>query len=377
MIEIREVKTKRDLRRFVRCNYDLYKDCEQWIPPLFTDEMNTLREKKNPSFEYCEAKYWIAFRENRVVGRIAGIINRRYIEKWKNNYARFGWIDFIDDEDVSNALFATVENWAKQKGMNGIHGPLGFTDFDREGLLVEGFDELGTMVDLYNYAYYQEHIERLGYKKDADWLEFEVKAPKEIPEKALRVENIVLKRNKLRIVEAKSMKDYLPYAKKIFDVIDQAYGDLYAYSPLSERQVDAYIKQYFPHIVKDYVVLVVDENDDPVSFVIGFPSLGRALKKAKGRLFPFGWIYLLRALKKSNKYVDLLIAAVRPDFQGKGVNALLMTGLSKFAIANNLISAETSRELEDNRLIQAHWNYYESRQHKRRRCYLKRLDGSA
>ena len=375
MIEIREVKTKKDLKRFIRFNFDLYKDCEQWIPPLYTDEMNTLRREKNPSFEYCEAKYWLAYRQNRVVGRIAGIINRKYIEKWKNSYARFGWVDFIDDDEVSKALFNTVEAWAVEKGMNGIHGPLGFTDFDREGMLIEGFEELGTMVDLYNYSYYMDHVERLGYKKDADWVEFEVKGPKEIPEKALRVENIVLKRNNLRIVEAKSMKDYLPYAKKIFDVIDQAYGDLYAFAPLSERQVDSYINQYFPHIVKDYVVLVVDEKDYPVAFVIGFPSLGRALKRANGRLFPFGWIYLLKALKKSNKYVDLLLAAVRPDFQGKGVNALLMTEFTKFAIANNIISAETSRELEDNRLIQAHWDYYESRQHKRRRCYLKMLDG--
>jgi GNAT superfamily N-acetyltransferase len=377
MIEIREVQTKRDLKRFVRFEYDLYKECEQWIPPLYGDEVKTLRKDKNPSFEYSEAGYWLALRGNKVVGRIAGIINRRYIEKWNNRYARFGWVDFIDDEEVSNALFETVEGWAREKGMVGIHGPLGFTDFDKEGMLVEGFDELGTMVDIYNYPYYKDHLERLGYKKDADWVEFEVKTPKEIPEKALRVEEIVLKRNKLRIVKAENTKELLPYAKKIFDVIDKTYVNLYGFAPLSERQVDMYIKQYFPHIVLDYVVLVVDMDDMPVAFVIGFPSLGRALKKSNGRLFPIGWIYMLHALSKKNRYIDLLLAAVRPDFQGKGVNALLMTEFTKTAIANNLISAETSRELEDNRLIQAHWDYYEARQHKRRRCYLKKLGPSA
>ena len=260
--------------------------------------------------------------------------------------------------------------------MNGVHGPLGFTDFDREGMLVEGFEEMGTMVDIYNYAYYKDHVERLGYKKDVDWVEFEVKTPKEIPQKALRVGEIVLKRNRLSVVKAKSTKELLRYGRAVFAVIDEAYKDLYAFAPLSERQVDMYINQYFPHIVTDYVALVVDEEDRPVAFALGYPSLSQALKKSKGRLFPFGWIRMLRALRK-NRYVDLLLAAVRPDYQGKGVNALLMLEFTKSAIRNNVISGETSRELEDNRLIQAHWDYYESRQHKRRRCYIKRLDASA
>jgi GNAT superfamily N-acetyltransferase len=376
MVEIQEVQKKRDLKKFVHCQFDLYKDCEQWIPPLVADELKTLRKDKNPAFEYCDAKYWLAYRQNRVVGRIAGIINNRYIEKWKNRYARFGWVDFIDDEEVSKALFDTVEGWAREKGMNGVHGPLGFTDFDSEGMLVEGFDEMGTMVDIYNYAYYKDHVERLGYSKDVDWVEFEVKTPKEIPEKALRVAEIVLKRNKLRIVEAKSTKELLQYGRAVFEVIDEAYKNLYSFAPLSERQVDMYINQYFPHIVADYVVLVVDEEDKPVAFVLGYPSLSQALKKSKGKLFPFGWIYMLRALKK-NQYVDMLLAAVRPDYQGKGVNALLMLEFTKAAIKNNVISGETSRELEDNRLIQAHWDYYESRQHKRRRCYIKKLEAPA
>lgn len=373
MVEIREAKTRRDLIRFVLLQFDLYKDCEYWIPPLISDEMKTLRQDRNPAFEYCEAKYWLAYKNGKAVGRIAGIINPKYIAKWNNRYARFGWVDFIDDEEVSKAIFDTVEAWARSKGMNGIHGPLGFTDFDREGMLIEGFNELGTMVDIYNYSYYKNHVEKLGYKKDVDWIEFEVKTPKEIPEKALRVAEIVLKRNKLRIVHAKSTKELLPYAKGVFEVIDEAYQDLYAFAPLSERQVDAYIKQYFPHIITDYVVFIVDEDDKPVAFVIGFPSLSRALKRARGRLLPFGWLYILRALKK-NRYVDLLLAAVRPDFQGKGVNALLMTEFTKSGIMNNVISGETSRELEDNRLIQAHWDYYDSRQHKRRRAYIKPID---
>ncbi len=370
MIELKEIKTKRDLKKFVMFPFKLYSGNEYWVPPLISDEIKTLRWDVNPAFEYCKVKYWMAYKNGRPAGRIAGIINDIYIKKWKNKYARFGWIDFIDDPEVSSALIGQVEKWARENGMTGVHGPLGFTDFDPEGMLVEGFEELSTLPDIYNYPYYPKHVEALGYRKDVDWVEYEVKVPDKIPEKATRIVNAVLKKYKLEVVRAKKRKEILKYAHGVFDLIDQTYQDLYSFVPLTEKQVEFYINQYFPHIVPDYVKIVVNEKDEVVGFVIGMPSLSRALQKAKGKLFPFGFIHLLKALK-NNEYVDLYLGAVRKDFQVKGVDALLMTEFTRTCIENGVKLVETNNELEENMLVRAHWKYYESRQHKRRRCYVK------
>lgn len=372
-IDIREVQSRRQLREFVRFPFTLYRDCPYWIPPLNFDEMNTLRRDKNPAFDCCTSKYWMAFRNGDPVGRIAGIINHAFIEKWKEPRARFGWLDFIDDPEVSAALIRTVEEWAKKEGMTSVHGPLGFTDMDREGMLVEGFEEKATMSTNYNYPYYPRHMQALGYAKDVDWLEFEVKVPDSIPEKADRIAQIALERRKLHILDAKKAKDFLPYAHQIFDVINETYSNLYGYVPLSEKQIDMYVKQYIPNVVPDYVKVIVDEKDKVAGFVIGMPSLSEALQKAKGRLFPFGIIHLLKALRRP-KYLDLYLGAIRSDLQGKGADALLMTELTKSCIKNNIVSAESNLELESNVLVQAHWKYYERRQHKRRRCFVKHLN---
>jgi GNAT superfamily N-acetyltransferase len=370
MVELREVNTERELKKFILFPFRLYRGNSCWVPPLLPDEKKTLRRNVNPAFEFCKARYWLAYKNGRVAGRIAGILNQRYIERWKNSYARFGWVDFVDDEEVSRALFKEVENWAHSEGMEGVHGPLGFTDFDPEGMLIEGFDELGTMPDIYNYSYYKDHIERYGYKKHVDWVEYEIRTPEEIPDKAKRISELAAKRNHLRLLEAKKSKDFLPYAREIFDVLDSAYSAMYGYVPMTKAQVDFYLKQYFSHIVPDYVKLVLDRNDAVAGVLIGFPSFSRALQKAKGRLFPFGFIYLLRALKK-NKYLDLYLGAVRPDLQGKGVNAIFMAAITDTAIKKGIISTESTKELEENRLVRAHWDYYDVRQHKRRRCYIK------
>jgi len=368
---IKEVSSRRELKQFVRFPFALYVNHPCWVPPLILDELHTLRRDKNPAFEHCEACYWLAYREGKIAGRIAGIINHRYIEKWGNKYARFGWVDFVDDPEVVGALFSTVEQWAREKGMTGLHGPLGFTDMDHEGMLVEGFDELGTLAAIYNHAYYPRQLESLGYVKDVDWLEFEVTIPNQLPEKIVRVEQVVKRKLGVRALEAKNAKEILPYARELFGVLNQAFAPIYAFVPLTDRQVDLYVKQYFSFIRPDFTKILLDANGRVAGFVIGMPSLSRAMQKAKGRLFPFGFLHLLAAMRKP-KSIDLYLGAVRPDLQGRGVDALLMTEMNRSAIANGITSAESNIELEDNIKVQNHWKYYEARQHKRRRCYVKK-----
>ena len=367
-----EVRSRRDLRSFVHFPFRLYHGCPYWVPPLLRDEYATLRRDKNPAFENCTARYWLAYKGGTAVGRIAGIINHAYVTKWNEPRARFGWVDFIDDREVSSALFRTVEDWARSEGMSSIHGPLGFTDMDREGMLVEGFDELSTMATTYNYSYYPVHTEALGYVKDTDWLEFEIKVPDSIPEKALRIAELTMQRRGLHALDAKRPKDFLPYARQIFAVINQTYENLYGFVPLTDRQIDMYVKQYIPNVVPDFLKLILDKDDKVAAFVIGMPSLSRALQKSKGRLFPFGFYYMLQALRHPSN-LDLYLGAVRPDLQGKGADALLITELNKSCIKHRIVSAESNLELEDNILVQAHWKHFERRQHKRRRCYLRRI----
>ncbi|HPC38690.1 MAG TPA: GCN5 family acetyltransferase [Exilispira sp.] len=370
-IEIREVKTLKELKQFIKFEFDLYKNNKYWVPPLFSDELNTLRKDVNPAFDICEAVYYTSWKDNKMVGRIAGIIQHNYIKKWGNKYARFGWFDFIDDFEVSKALFDKVTEWAKSKGMVGLNGPLGFTDLDYEGLLIEGFEELNTMATLYNYPYYVEHYEKLGLKKDADWVEFEIKVPKSIPEKAEKLSKIVKERFHLHVKDIKNINLIVKkYGREVFEVIEKAYKNLYGVTELTERQIQYYIKTYFSFLSPKFVKLVFNEEDKIVGMVVGIPSLNRALQKAKGRLFPFGFIHLLLALKKP-KYLDLLLGAVLPEYQGKGVDALMMTELTRSAMEAGIISAESNPELEVNEKVQGHWKYFEARQHKRRRAYLK------
>lgn len=371
-IEIKEARTPRELKQFVSFQYSLYKDNKYWVPPLRTDELNSLRKDKNPAFDFCDARYWLAYRNGTIVGRIAGILNKRYNEKWHERAVRFGWFDFIDDDQVSKALLDTVEQWAVAQGMKTVHGPLGFTDMDGEGMLVEGFEEIGTLGALYNFPYYPQHIELCGYVKDSDWLEYQVTMHGGIPEKVARLADIALKRNNLTILKVNKAKELLPYARKIFHVLNDAYKDLYGFVELSEKQIDVYVKQYFGFIVPEYVPVVLDSNNEVVAFGIAMPSLSKALQRCNGRLFPFGFIHVLRALK-NNKNVDLYLTAVRPDMQNKGVNAILIHESNKVFNKNKIDKVETNRELEGNTKVQAQWRFFENRQHKRRRCYKKLL----
>lgn len=370
---IKEVKNKSDLKKFVKFSCKLYENCPQWVPPIIVDELNTLSSVKNPAFEYCECRMWLAYKDNKLSGRIAGIINKKFIDKWGKKAVRFGWIDFIDDAEVSSALINTVIDWAKSENLEYIHGPLGFTDFDYEGMLIEGFKEIGTMSTIYNYEYYPRHLEKLGFDKEADWVEFEIKVPEKIPDKAERIAAIVKSKFDIRVVEAKNRKELLPYGKGIFEVINNSYKNLFGFVELTDKQIQKYIKQYFGFVSPDYLKILVDDKNEVAGFVIGMPSLTKALQKSKGKLFPFGFIYLLKALSKKNRYVDLYLGAVRPDLQGKGADALLMTELTKSCIKNKVISAESNIELETNVQVQGHWKYYDSRQHKRRRCFEKKI----
>lgn len=371
-ITIKEVTNRRLLRKFVNFPFKLYKGNSNWIPTLRSDEMNTLRKDKNPAFAFCRAKYWLAYKDGKIAGRIAGIINPRYQERWGNAYARFGWIDFIDDDHVSRALLAKVEEWAQEQGMQAMHGPLGFTDMDPEAMLVEGFDEMGTLIGIYNYSYYRTHMEKAGYVKDTDWVEFEIKVPAGGVEKIRKLAEIVEERYHLHYLDAKNKKELLLYARQLFELLDETYQHLYGVTPLSQEQIDAYITQYLGFLSPEFVPIILDETNKMVAFGIAMPSLSQALQKSKGRFFPFGFLYLLRALRKNDKG-DLCLIAVRKDFQGKGVNSMLMTRLLDVFARMGITSVESNPELEDNINVQAQWKHFEFRQHKRRRVFIKKL----
>jgi len=376
-IEVKQIPlTKKELKKFVQFGTDLYKGNEFFVPPLLMDDVNTLNPKVNPAHEFCDAACWMAYRDGKPVGRIAGIINHKVNERTGKKNARFGFVEFIDDPEVSAALFSTVEDWARNNGMTGITGPQGFTDMDYEGMLVEGFDRLSTMATIYNYPYYPAHIERLGYEKEVDWVEYFIKVPDRVPEKMARIANIVRTKYGLRTVELTSRKKLKErYGRKLFDVINEAYDKLYGYSPLSDKQIEYYIGMYLDIISLDSVCVIVDANDNLVGIGISMPSLSKALQKSKGRLFPTGWIPLLKALKSkgTTDIVDLLLVAIKPEFQGKGVNALLFEYLIPRYIKLGFKFAESNPELESNSNVQQQWAYFSYEQHKRRRAYRKSL----
>ena len=373
-ITIKKVTTKRDLKRFIRFNYELYKGNAYSVPDLYDDMLNTFNRKKNAAFEFCEAEYFLAYKDGKLVGRVAAIINHRANQAWGKKDVRFGWIDFTDDSEVSNALIRTVEQWGKERGMTDIVGPLGFTDMDAEGMLIEGFDQLGTMATIYNYPYYPQHMERMGFVKDADWVEFKIYIPDGIPDKHKRIADIIQRKYNLQIKKYTSAKKIAAeYGQAIFRLINEAYSQLYGYSALSQRQIDQYVKMYLPILDLRMVTLITDQNGELVAVGISMPSLSEALQKAHGRLLPFGWYHLLKALffKRRAKMLDLLLVAVKPEYQNKGVNALLFTDLIPVYQQLGFEYAESNPEMEQNGKVQAQWEYFRTEQHKRRRAFRK------
>ena len=372
-IEIKRVITSRDLKKFIAFPYKLYANNKYWCPPLRFDELNNLRKDKNTAFDFCEAEYWLAYKGKELVGRIAGIINHMGNDRWNEKLIRFGWIDFIDDLNVSQKLIETAENWGKDKGMKGIHGPLGFSDMDNEGMLIKGFDEVHTMASIYNYPYYPVHMEKLGFGKAADWVQWEFEVAPTIPDKVERLSQLVQEKYHLRLLNAKKAKDLLPYAKKMFSMLNVAFAELYGFTSLTEKQMDSYTKQYFGFIRPEFVSFVLDQKDDVVGFGVSMPSLTKALQKCNGKLFPFGFIYILRAMKK-NDTIDMYLNGVRPDYQGKGVNALYYNELHKAYIKAGIKKAVTNPQLEDNAKALTIWKNFNGRQHMTRRCWIKHFN---
>ena len=373
-VVIKEVTDRAGLKDFVRFNYELYKNNPYHVPDLWADEVDTLDKDKNPAFDFCESVYYLAYKDGKIVGRIAGIINHKANEIWNQNHARFGFVDFVNDNEVVDKLFRSVEEWASAKGMDMLQGPMGFTDMDKEGMLVEGFDQMGTMITIYNYAYYPKQLERIGFIKDTDWKEYKILVPKEIPEKHMRIANIVKEKYGLRVVKLRNKKDIQLYGPKIFDTLNKAYAHLYGFSELSPSQIDYYTKLYLPMLRLDFVTVLEREKDQAVAgFAISIPNLSRALKLAKGHLYPFGFVHLLKGLKTPPKVVDLLLMGVLPEYQNKGVNALLFNDLIPIYNKLGVVYAESNPELETNMSVQLQWNYFERKHHKTRRAYIKNL----
>lgn len=372
-IIIKKVSSKQELKTFIRFNYELYKNNPYSVPDLYDDMLNTFSQKKNAAFEFCEADYFLAYKDGKVAGRVAAIINHRANETWNKKEVRFGWIDFIDDMEVSSALLKQVEEWGKERGMEAIVGPLGFTDLDAEGMLIEGYDQLSTMSTIYNYPYYPVHMEKLGFEKEADWVEFKLMVPDKLPDKFVRISEIILQKYNLKIkkLKRKEIKEK-NYGQKIFDLINEAYAPLYGFSKMTQGQINQYIKMYLPLIDLRMVSLVENEQGELVAVGISMPSLSKALQKAKGRMLPFGWYHLLKALFiKKPKILDLLLVGVKPEYQSKGVNALLFYDLVPIYQQMGFEYGESNPELEVNKKVQAQWSAFESVQHKRRRAFRK------
>lgn len=378
-IQIKRVETKKDLKRFIEFHYDLYKGNPYDVPNLYSDEVNTLSKNKNAAFDFCEAEYYLALKEGKIVGRVAAIINHKANEKWKKKDVRFGWIDFIDDIEVSRALFKAVEEYGRKKGMNDIVGPLGFTDMDPEGMLTWGFDKLGTMATIYNYEYYPQHMEELGgWEKDNDYVEYYLVVPEKSPEKYTKIAEMVEKRYNLHVRKL-TKKDIFQggYGKKLFDLINLTYSDLYGFSELTDRQIDQYVKMYFPFADLNLVTVIEDGNKDNQLAGLGItiPSLSHALQKCRrGRLFPFGWWHLLRAIKfHKTDGVDLLLMGFLPEYRSKGANALLFADLIPRYVNYGFKWGETQVEMESNEGVQSQWGPLDPINHKKRRCYRRSL----
>ncbi len=373
-IEIKEVMNKKDVKTFVKIPFKIFEGNKYWVPPLIMDEIETFDRKKNPALENSEIRMFIAYKNNEPVGRICAINNKVANKKYNTKNLRFGWFDTIDDYEVAKALFEKTEEWARELGMETITGPHGFTDLDPEGMLIEGFDQLPTIAVYYNHPYYPEFTEKYGFEKEIDYIEFKTPVPHEtgIPEKLLRIAEKVKERSNLRVLKFRNKKHLMQRAGEIFHLLDESFEEIYGSVPLTEKQVNFYVKQYFPFVDVDFIKVVVNEKDEIVGFMITVPSLSKAFQKAKGRLFPFGWYAILKALK-NHEILDFYLAGVKPSYRGQGVDLLMVIDIVKTALEKGFQYAESNPELENNKKIHAQWKYFNPKQHKRRRIFKKTL----
>ncbi len=382
MVTIKKVESKKDLTRFVDFVYDLFDGNPYFVPPLFSDEYNCLDKKKNAAFEFCEAEYFLAVDENdKVLGRIAGIVNHKANKRWDRKRVRFGWFDFVDDREVSAKLLQAVEEYGRSKGMDEICGPFGFTDLDKEGMLTEGFDQLGTMMTSYGAPYYKEHMADMpGYEIAVKYLETKMYCPKEVPAKYLKVGELITKRYNLHVYKPTRWELLFGgLGQKVFELCNESYKDIYGYNELSPKQIKQYIAQYIPFVNPEFLCLIRDHNTPDkklVGFGLSIPSLSRALQKTKrGRLLPFGWWHIVKTLyiSKTSPIIDLLLIGVLPEYRSKGANSLLFTDLIPRYIKYGCEWAETQVQLEDNAHAISQWGPLDPEFPKRRRCFAKKL----
>lgn len=371
-IILKEVFTKKDMETFIGFPDQLYKGIKHYIPALHSNQLTTLSKEKNPAFEHCEARYWLAYKGDVLAGRVAGIINHRYNHERNARFMRIGWLDFVEDQQVLETLVGAVEDWAREADMEFIHGPLGFTSFDASGVLIHGFDEWPTSFGKYNFAYYDPMLLKAGFKKDVDWIEFNIKVPAVLNPRMTAAAQLVKKRYQVRQADLKNRKDIEKYIGQVFDLLNSVYGNLYGFSTLTSNQVDHLVKGFLSLIHPDYVSIILNENDEVVAFGLVMPSLGKALKKSRGKLFPFGLFRIMYALRFNDK-VDMLLIGVRPDYQGKGVHVPVFEKIFNTFKKRGIKEVETTRELEDNQKVQQLWDGYEPRLHKRSRCYVKEV----
>ena len=370
-IQIIEVTTPALIKTFAHFPFTVYKNNPYWVPYIIADEIKALGRDTNPAYAFCDAAFWLAYRNDKCVGRIGAIINTLYNEKVGEPIGRFSRAEFIDDKTVSKALFETAETWLKNKGMKKILGPLGFNNLDNQGMLVEGFDHLAAVGSVYHMPYYKDHVESLGYKKEIDWVEFRLKI-NEVPEKALRLNEVIQKRFGVKVISFSSKKEMQPYTSQIFNLLNDAFDELPFVSPFPQDLIDFYAKKYANFLVPGFVKVVVNEENELVAFIISLPTISKALQKAKGKLFPFGFIHIMRALKKPAEY-ELLLTGINPKLQGQGISALLITELQKEMLKHKGRWVETTGIFETNNKAIEHWKNYEHLQHKRKRCFRKNI----
>jgi ribosomal protein S18 acetylase RimI-like enzyme len=373
-IVIEEVKTKKDLKKFVDFQYGLYKDNSYFVPPMFPDEIETFSRIKNPAFEMSEAIYFLAFRDGVIVGRIAGILNNPANKKNGTKNLRFGWVESINDYEVFSALYKAVEDWGREKGMETITGPHGFCDLDPQGMLVDGYDKLATIASYYHHPYYKEHTEKYGFEKDVDFVEFWSTTPYDtgIPERLIRTAELIKKRYGFIVPEYKSVKQYKQRGRELFKLLEESFEENYGTVPLTIKQVDYYIKKYITYIHPELIKIVLNDKDEMIGFMITMPNLSAAYKKANGKLYPFGILHLLKAMKTFD-VLDFYFIGVKKEYRGKGVDVLMTYEIVKSAMKLGFKHAESNQELENNSKIQAEWKFFNPVMHKRRRIYKKKI----
>ena len=367
-IIVKQVVTKNDLEDFITFPMDLYKNNPNYVPPLINEEKNIWNEKENPALHYSVAKQFLAYKNGKIAGRIAVIINQKEEKELGIRKVRFGWLDFIDDEDVSKALIDEAIKFAKENKIDKIEGPMGFTNLDKAGMLTMGFDKLATMIGLYNDEYYPRHLEKLGLTKEKEWVEFEINFPEVLPEKVVKFSSLIAEKYKLKVIDFKSKQEILPLVDPMFKLLDETYKHLSTYTPITEEQIKTYKEKYFPFIDKNYIICITDDKDELVSFAITMPSYSRALQKSKGKLFPFGWWHFLQAGKKNDR-ANFYLIGIHPDYQRRGVTAIIFKEIFERFRKMGIQYAETNPELEENKNVQLLWQDYNPVNHKRRRTY--------